>query len=131
MTNKPLIFALSLLLIFSCQAMANKTPKQLKGSVVELESGEKIKGAVVTLEKDGEVIQSITTDESGNFELNYVEEKDQEGELKIKISKPGFAGKDAQPTADENAEMKFELKKKASIHKAVILPVGPAKHPDI
>lgn len=115
-----------MLLSFSFQANAEKGVKQLKGSVVEMDSGEKIKGAIITVEKDGEVIQSIVTDESGNFELNYDETHEKEGELKIKISKPGFTGKNIEPSDKSCCEMKFELKKKPKRKKPMILPAGPS-----
>lgn len=90
-----------------------------------MESGEKIKGAVITLEKDGEVIQSITTDESGNFELNYEEAVTEPGQFKIKISKPGFSGQNVEPNNHSSCEIKFELKKKSQRQRPVILPAGP------
>lgn len=90
-----------------------------------MDSGEKIKGAIITLEKNGKVLQSITTDESGNFELNYEERAEDVGQFKIKISKPGFSGKNVESTKNLGCEMKFELKKKSQRQKPVILPAGP------
>lgn len=92
-----------------------------------MESGEKIEGAVITLEKDGEVIQTITTDESGNFELNYDEKKEDQGELKIKITKPGFSAKNIKSLKNIDCELKLELKKKPKRQKPIILPSGPSK----
>ncbi len=125
MTNKLHILGLCILLCFSFQSLAEEPPTLFKGSVVEMESGEKIKGAVITLEKDGEVIKTITTDESGNFELEYEEESETKGELKLKITKPGFSAKNIESLKNIDCNLKLELKKKVKRQKPVILPAGP------
>lgn len=130
MTNKLLILTLCILCSFGLSANDGKAPIVLKGSVTAKESGEKIQGAVITIEKDGQVLKTITTDESGNFCLKYELPNVSEDQLKVKIYKKGFNSEDIRPLKEGECSLKVELKKKPKF-RPFILPTGPQRVYDI
>ena len=130
MTDKLIILTLSFLCAFAMQANDGKAPIVIKGSVISKDSGEKIKGAIITIEKDGQVVKSITTDESGKFCLKYESPTANQEKLKVKIYKKGFSSENIRPLREGECELKVELKKKPKF-RPFILPAGPQRVYDI
>ena len=107
-----IILTLSLLCSFFSVANDGKVPVVIKGNVTDSNSGAVIQGATVTIEHNGQVIQSIQTDDQGNFSLRYEGNTSRPDQLKVSVYKNGYTLKKCKSLNQEKNEIRIKLKKK-------------------
>jgi hypothetical protein len=112
MKTKLIILTLSLLASVFVEAKDGKDPTIIKGTITDQVSGKVIQGAVITIEKNGQLIQSVQSNESGGFTIRYEGNVSQLDVLKVKIYKPGYLSKRVKTLSKIENEVKVELEKK-------------------
>lgn len=119
-----IILTLSFLAPFTVFGDDGKEPVLIKGNIIDQVSGKVITGAVITIEQNGQIIQSIQSDEEGNFSLKYEEGTLRIDQLKVSIYKSGYRLKKVKTIRETDNDMKIELEKKPKFI-PILLPTGP------
>ncbi len=115
MTKLKLLVILS---SFSFIAFANQgsgdkdnKPPTLKGVIVEAVEGAEIEGAVISLEKNGQVLQSVESDENGSFQLQFNDQVIRRDQVTINVYKKGYKTYRSKPISHTSDTVSIHLER--------------------
>ncbi len=117
---------LSLLFLAPLLSLAHgdKIPIQISGVVSERLAGGAVEGAVISIERNGQVIQSIQTNDKGQFSIKVEGPLGRMDQIRISVYKSGYKTADYVPVNCNNSQIKIELERKEAI--PILRPFGGA-----